>query len=213
MSHLGQRVTALLDGELPADVAARAHAHLAGCATCREELEAERAVRTLLRSAQDPAVPAALTAVLHGMGGPAGPLPPRPGHLPGAPRPEPLALPRRAAPRGVRRPAGVSGPTRPPRAGRRTRRRTSRRLAVALLGSVSLASLGVFSVIALSGLLLSEQAPVGPATSQLTVDRLGSRPPVIPAVGRTPAATSASASATVPRTTASVAASSAAGDR
>jgi hypothetical protein len=49
--HLGDELSALLDGELTPDEQARVDAHLAGCGECRTELEATRAVRERLRGA------------------------------------------------------------------------------------------------------------------------------------------------------------------
>jgi hypothetical protein len=49
--HLGELLSAQLDGELTADEAAEVEAHLASCADCRTELEATAAVRTALRAA------------------------------------------------------------------------------------------------------------------------------------------------------------------
>jgi anti-sigma factor RsiW len=48
--HLGDRLSALLDGELRPDEVAAARAHLAGCATCAAELEAVDAARDVVRS-------------------------------------------------------------------------------------------------------------------------------------------------------------------
>lgn len=39
--HLGNRVSALLDGQLPADEAERAWAHVHQCHTCRDQVERE----------------------------------------------------------------------------------------------------------------------------------------------------------------------------
>jgi Putative zinc-finger len=190
MSHLGTRVTALVDGELSPDAAARAHAHAAECAECRAAVEAERGTRWALQSTAGPAVPQGLTAALLTMGGPSGPLPPRPGHLPGTPRPEALSLPRRPAGR-----SGVAGPGRTTTGGaartardrrpRQNRRRTAPepvpgrsgrgrrirgRLAVAVIGSVSIASVSVLSMLVLGG-LLDDAGPALPASSQLTIER------------------------------------------
>ena len=43
MTHLGDRMTPLVDGQLPVDATERAHAHLASCDGCREAVETERA--------------------------------------------------------------------------------------------------------------------------------------------------------------------------
>jgi anti-sigma factor RsiW len=47
--HLGDELSALLDGELVADERRAAEAHLAACATCREELVATASTRAIVR--------------------------------------------------------------------------------------------------------------------------------------------------------------------
>lgn len=49
MSCLGERLTALVDGELGDEERERAHAHLAGCARCREEADQLRKLKGRLR--------------------------------------------------------------------------------------------------------------------------------------------------------------------
>ncbi len=49
-AHLGDTISALIDGELPATQAAAAHAHLAVCPTCARELHAVSQARTWVRS-------------------------------------------------------------------------------------------------------------------------------------------------------------------
>ena len=49
MSHLGDRVSALVDGELDHDARDRALAHLASCARCRAAVEEERWLKSRLR--------------------------------------------------------------------------------------------------------------------------------------------------------------------
>ena len=95
MSHLGDRVTDLVDGRLSPDAAERAVAHLAGCPDCRAEVAAERAVRNRLATAAAPAPPDGLVDRLVRLGGPAGPLPPRADRVPGTPAPAPVPWPRR----------------------------------------------------------------------------------------------------------------------
>jgi hypothetical protein len=94
VAHLGDRVAALVDGQLPPDAVERAHAHLAGCRPCREAVEAERLMKARLASLRGPEPGADLMQRLLAMGGPNGPLPPRAGHVPGTPRPPAVALPR-----------------------------------------------------------------------------------------------------------------------
>jgi anti-sigma factor RsiW len=78
MSHLGDRLSALVDGELTGAERDRASAHLAGCAQCRAEAAQLRALKQKLRSLVDRApAEAAMTRRLISMTGPGGPLPPR----------------------------------------------------------------------------------------------------------------------------------------
>ena len=78
MSHLGDRLSALVDGELSGAELDRAHAHLAGCEQCRTEAADLRALKRTLRALTDGApAEAAMTSRLIAMTGPGGPLPPR----------------------------------------------------------------------------------------------------------------------------------------
>lgn len=106
MSHLGDRLSALIDGELDGAERDRAYAHLAGCEQCRTEAAELRALKhklsTLLSRAP---AEAAMTRRLIAMTGPGGPLPPRRRLLRLAPGP------RAAGRRETRRP-GPQGPVR-----------------------------------------------------------------------------------------------------
>src|ERR1700733_7512067 len=90
MSHLGDLLSALVDGELDGAERDRAYAHLAGCDRCRAEAAELRALkqklRTLIRGAP---AEAAMTSRLIAMTGPGGPQPPRRGLLRGASGPRP----------------------------------------------------------------------------------------------------------------------------
>jgi anti-sigma factor RsiW len=77
MSHLGERASALIDGELRHNERERALAHLTFCADCRREVEAMRALKSRLRSLDPPSMPADLTMSLMRMSEPGGPMPPR----------------------------------------------------------------------------------------------------------------------------------------
>jgi anti-sigma factor RsiW len=78
MSHLGSRLSALVDGELSGAELDRAHAHLAGCEQCRTEAAELRALKQKLRGLMAGApAEAAMTKRLIAMTGPGGPLPPR----------------------------------------------------------------------------------------------------------------------------------------
>jgi anti-sigma factor RsiW len=97
MSHLGDRLSALVDGELSGAELDRAHAHLAGCELCRTEAAELRVLKKKLGALMDGApAEAAMTRRLIAMTGPGGPLPPRrrllrvvPGHRHG-PGPAPV---------------------------------------------------------------------------------------------------------------------------
>jgi anti-sigma factor RsiW len=101
MSHLGDRLSALVDGELGGADLDRAHAHLAGCEQCRTEAAELRQLKSRLRElmarelVDGAPAEAAMTSRLVAMTGPGGPVPVRtagrrrrlrvvPGHRPGA---------------------------------------------------------------------------------------------------------------------------------
>jgi anti-sigma factor RsiW len=78
VSHLGDRLSALVDGELDGAERDRAHAHLAGCEQCRAEAAELRALKRKLRGLSSGApAEAAMTRRLIALTGPGGPLPPR----------------------------------------------------------------------------------------------------------------------------------------
>jgi anti-sigma factor RsiW len=106
MSHLGDRLSALIDGELDGAERDRAHAHLASCERCRTEAAELRALKQKLRALVEGApAEAAMTRRLIAMTGPGGPLPPPRRLLRLAPGP------RSAGRRETRRP-GPRGPVR-----------------------------------------------------------------------------------------------------
>ena len=74
MSHLGRRLTALVDGELsPAD-RDRALAHLARCAACRAEAKELRELKRRMRGLADLAAGDELTQRLIAIPGPGDPV-------------------------------------------------------------------------------------------------------------------------------------------
>jgi len=77
MSHLGDRLSALIDGELNAAERDRVHAHLAGCAECRAEANELRALKKELRDLGDVPPGDGLTRRLIGIAEPGAPVPPR----------------------------------------------------------------------------------------------------------------------------------------
>ena len=145
MSHLGDRLSALVDGELDGAELDRAHAHLAGCERCRAEAAELRALKQKLRELMTGApAEAAMTRRLIAMTGPGGPLPPQrrllrvvPGRQSGvgpAPSGPALSGPAPSGPAPSR--SAPSGPAPSARAGRRSRPARRRRYLV--LGTVSL---------------------------------------------------------------------------
>src|SRR5690349_3816245 len=119
MSHLGDRLSALVDGELSGAELDRAHAHLAACEHCRTEAAELRQLKQKLRElmTHDPVdgapAEAAMTSRLVAMTGPGGPVPARP--VPARSGPARTGPQRRRRLRVVpgRRPAGGSGLSRP----------------------------------------------------------------------------------------------------
>ncbi|MFD0266931.1 zf-HC2 domain-containing protein [Streptomyces sp. NPDC127106] len=92
--HLGDRLAALVDGELNHDARERVLAHLATCAKCKAEADAQRRLKTLFVESAPPPLSAGLLARLQGLpgegpDGPSGPSgPPGPdafGYTPPAP--------------------------------------------------------------------------------------------------------------------------------
>ena len=120
MSHLGDRLSALVDGELDGAERDRVHAHLASCEQCRTEAAELRVLKQKLSTLMTGApAEAAMTKRLIAMTGPGGPMPPRRGLLRVAPG---LSA---AARRGPMRPGARS-------------LRSARRRRYAVLGTVSL---------------------------------------------------------------------------
>ncbi|MFE6284700.1 anti-sigma factor family protein [Streptomyces sp. NPDC057877] len=91
--HLGDRLAALVDGELSHDARERVLAHVATCAKCKAEVDAQRRLKNVFAEAAPPPPSESLLARLQGLPGggdtDAGGLPPRGGDLagglPGAP--------------------------------------------------------------------------------------------------------------------------------
>ena len=77
MSHLGEQISALVDGELTGAELDRANAHLAACERCRTEAAAMRQLKRELRALGEIEGDNDLTRRLLGMAGPGGPVPSR----------------------------------------------------------------------------------------------------------------------------------------
>lgn len=67
--HLGDRLAALVDGELGHDARERVLAHLATCARCKAEADAQRRLKNYFADAPPPPPPAGLLARLQGLPG------------------------------------------------------------------------------------------------------------------------------------------------
>jgi anti-sigma factor RsiW len=72
MTHLGRRLSALIDGELDAVERDRVLVHLAGCESCREEAVALRTLKRRMNALGEAAADAALTRRLIGLAQPGG---------------------------------------------------------------------------------------------------------------------------------------------
>jgi hypothetical protein len=171
VSHLGDRVTALVDGQLPIEATERAHSHLAHCRECRDAVEIERLMKARLSCLAGPAPDGDLLSRLLAMGGPSGPLPPREGHVPGSPRPMPVppgrpadsrpagrALPGRAPKPGPGGPGRIAPRPNTPAAVRRRRAR----LAGAVLGALGVVGAGVGGLV-IAGPAARTTGPGSPA--------------------------------------------------
>ncbi len=166
MTHLGDRIAALADGELGHAERDRALAHVAGCPSCRAALEEQRAVRTLLSSAAAPEPAPETMAALLSLAAPGGPLPPRSRRMPQGPVVPELPPPRRLArPWGAARVDGRR-PTR--QDSHRPGERAARRVRVATAGALSVAGLVLGTAFVAGG--AGAPAPVVAPVSQLSVE-------------------------------------------
>ncbi|MGW5346099.1 zf-HC2 domain-containing protein [Streptomyces sp. HUAS TT3] len=166
--HLGDRLAALVDGELNHDARERVLAHLATCAKCKAEADAQRRLKTLFVESAPPPLSAGLLARLQG--------------LPGE------------GPDGASGPPGASGPSgpsaagtfgytapAPPQQGFRIHEvgRPRRRFAFVAAGAVSLAA------IALGGTLPLDLVEPN-ARGEAPASRPGSAVPAAPVSGTGP---------------------------
>lgn len=138
--HLGDRLTALIDGELDHGTASRMLGHLAQCDECRAEADAERQVKSQLGAMAAPQVPVELMLGLlsldtnrgTGAGAASGQLPGGGSGTPaGAPGNAPTLFSFQTVP--IRPPAARAAGRSPVR---------PQRLRAAAIGAVSLAALG-----------------------------------------------------------------------
>lgn len=165
MSHLGHRISALVDGELGHAARERAQAHVAHCAECRELLEAERSVKDLLAASAVPGPSDSMLAALQALAQPGNPVPPRARTMPQGPV-VPVLPPPGRAPRGTR--ADSRGPVAGGPSGRGTTRRTTRRARYAAVGALSVAGLVLGTAFA-AGAPRQSPSSVVPPAAELTV--------------------------------------------
>jgi anti-sigma factor RsiW len=154
MTHLGERLTAFIDGELSHAERDRVLVHLAGCDECRAEADALRRVKRRVSGLGDAAPGDRLLHELRAMGEPGGPLPPPVSRLPGHAR--------QARPRAIR-PAD----NRPRRAAVRRRLPRARYLAAS---AAALAVLGVGSAAFAAGSEPGSLPRVTPSIEQYAVE-------------------------------------------
>lgn len=161
MTHLGDRISALVDGELDHESRDRMLAHVAHCASCRQLLEAERAAKQALATARTPDPSARLLAALHALAQPGPPLPPRARVMPQGPVVPVLPAPGRA-------PRGRRGDSRRP-AGQGSGQRTAGRARYAAVGALSVAGLVLGTAFA-AGAPRQAQPPVVTPAAELSVE-------------------------------------------
>jgi hypothetical protein len=177
VTHLGERITPLVDGQLAGDVAERASIHLASCDECRAAVEAERLMKSRLATLGCPQPGDHLVRRLLELAGPEGPLPPRAGHVPGTPRQHAVSPGRVRSPlatqpgrNGSRRPSvaaprgRVDAATRPAVA--RLSRVNRARLTAAMVGAMCLVGAGVAGGVVSAG---AQQKDVVPPVDTLVV--------------------------------------------
>jgi anti-sigma factor RsiW len=170
--HLGDRLAALVDGELGHDARDRALSHIAYCPTCRAALDAERLAKARVTDAAAPAPSGDLTRRLLELAEPGEPLYPQPPAMPGgALRPPVLRRPgaRRAVRSGPGRaahPANSAG--RPAHRGRAGGR--ARRTGLAAAGAMSVLVVALGSAFALGG--QGDTRPVLPPIEQFSVEHV-----------------------------------------
>jgi anti-sigma factor RsiW len=85
MTHLGQRLSALIDGELDGAERDRVLVHLARCEPCRVEASALRMLKRRMSALGEAAADATLTFRLMGLAQPADPAPRPGGRFPATP--------------------------------------------------------------------------------------------------------------------------------
>jgi anti-sigma factor RsiW len=156
VSHLRDLIAALIDGELSHSERERALTHLAGCAACRAEVAAHRAIKERVASLATPPAPTGLIAELNRMAEPGEPLPATRREAVAATRPPTVPVNRRPSDRGASRPAG--------------RRRHGRRLRTVLTAGTVVAAATLVTAFAVGGQPGSLDRPVAPDVTSYLVE-------------------------------------------
>jgi anti-sigma factor RsiW len=156
MSHLGERLTALIDGELGHDEREKALGHLTACDQCRAEADTLRGLKRRLRALSDTVPAESLIQRLQAMGEPGGPV------LPPVPR-----MPGHERRPAVTRPRDTRPDNRPPGAAVRRRRPRARYL---MAGAAALAVFGIGSAAFAAGSEPQSLPRVSPSVEQFAVE-------------------------------------------
>lgn len=169
MSHLGDRVAALVDGELGHRDRERALSHVAHCADCRAQLEAQRVVKRRLAAAVGPPPSSVTLQALRGLAAPGLPLPPRARTMPQGPvvpdLPPPGRLPRASHSAALRRSTGGRSS-----ANRHARGTRAHRARVVTAGAFSVVGLVLGTAFVAGGAPSSSDGPVVPPVAELSVE-------------------------------------------
>jgi hypothetical protein len=167
--HLGPLAAALVDEQLEGNDRDRALRHLASCATCRFEVDQQRAVKARLDGLGEPSLPSSLLDRLQSM------RPLSPGDAPDPRRVVgPLTAPALplAAPNALGAPLAAAAPLSPlplPGGAALVRSATRNRVRRVLVGATSLVLLGGGAAYAAGGSNDGSAAPVRPAVDVYTM--------------------------------------------
>jgi hypothetical protein len=165
MSHLGDRIAALVDGQLGHEARDRTLAHLALCLQCRTAADTERRTRGMLAGMDGPEPSDDLIRRLLALAEPGPPAPPAsrsfPRSFPGPERPVKVAAP------AQRRPQGASV------ASRRPGDRRPRRLRFVAVGALSGFAVVMGTAFVASGVPEQPEAPLSPQVDRFSVEQAG----------------------------------------
>jgi anti-sigma factor RsiW len=159
--HLGERISALVDGELSHADRERALFHVANCATCRAALEEERAIKSRVAALAAPDPGEQLLARLRDLAAPGEPMPPDRPSMPGG-RPRRAVVPPPGRPPAGRRPRG-RGAAAPVRG-------SHRRLQLVAAGTLSAVVVVMGTAFVAGGASRQPGSPVSPPVDQFSVE-------------------------------------------